>query len=314
MTKEEKCKATQIGRITIHLNDEEKKIYLDELDFYLNLGWQKGMSEKHIKKLSEKHKGKPSWNKGTKGLMKSNKGSFKKGQKAWNKGIKKITIDNKTKETIIKKYINNKKTVNEIGKLLNISTHYIYEILHNENLIRSNSESKKGHITSQETKNKISKANTGHKVSDKQRKRFSEYNKSLTKEQIQIKVTKAFLTKKLNNSFNVSQPEKDLYEKLLKENVNKTILKQYKDPERYPFYCDFYIVEDDLFIELNAHWTHGGHPFDPNNEDDLKTLEVWKEKAKTSKFFQTAIEVWTIRDPKKLQCAKEHNLNYKVIY
>ena len=29
-----------------------------------------------------------------------------------------------------------------------------------------------------------------------------------------------------------------------------------------------YIKEDDLFIELNNHWTHGGHPFDPNNKEE----------------------------------------------
>jgi len=32
--------------------------------------------------------------------------------------------------------------------------------------------------------------------------------------------------------------------------------------------CDFYIPSEDLFIELNRHWSHGGHFYDPNNIED----------------------------------------------
>lgn len=122
------------------------------------------------------------------------------------------------------------------------------------------------------------------------------------------------MTYKINNSFNSSKVEQQFYEELLEQNKNKTILKQYKDPERYPFYCDFYIVEDDLFIELNCHWTHGDKPFNPDDEECQLKLSEWQEKAKTSKFYQNAIQTWTIRDVEKARCAKEHNLNYKVIY
>jgi len=99
----------------------------------------------------------------------------------------------------------------------------------------------------------------------------------------------------------------------LKENTNKTIYRQYKD-ERYPFYCDFYIKEDDLFIELNAHWSHGGRPYDPHDEDCVKKLLEWQEKAKTSKFYENAIQTWTVRDVQKRKCAEENHLNYKAIY
>ena len=101
---------------------------------------------------------------------------------------------------------------------------------------------------------------------------------------------------------------------MLKENRTKTIYRNYKDSERYPFYCDFYIKEDDLFIELNAHWTHGGKPYDPNDEECQNQLIEWQEKAKTSQFYKNAIETWTVRDVKKLQCAQKNKLNYKVIY
>jgi len=141
-----------------------------------------------------------------------------------------------------------------------------------------------------------------------------DYNRNLDKKTIQIKLTKAWLTKKLHGTCNTSKPEEELYQRLLKENVNKTILRQYKDSERYPFYCDFYIVEDDKFIELNAHWSHGGKPYDENDEECQKKLALWREKAKTSAFYAQAIKVWTETDVLKAKTAKEHNLNYEVIY
>ena len=80
--------------------------------------------------------------------------------------------------------------------------------------------------------------------------------------------------------------------------------------KRYPFQCDFYVKSQDMFIEVNGNWTHGDHPFDSNNEDDLKTLKEWEEKAKTSKYYQNAIYTWTDLDVRKQNFAKENNLNY----
>lgn len=122
-----------------------------------------------------------------------------------------------------------------------------------------------------------------------------------------------YITKRKNNTFKKSFLEDKLYEELKISFEGKTILRQYKE-ERYPFYCDFYIVEDDLFIELNAHWTHGGKPYNPNDDECQKQLAIWQEKAKTSQFFQNAIQTWTVRDVEKQKVAKENNLNYKVIY
>ena len=47
---------------------------------------------------------------------------------------------------------------------------------------------------------------------------------------------------------------------------------QFSD-NRYPFLCDFYIEKLDLFIEYNGHWTHGSHPFDINNKNDILKLK-----------------------------------------
>ena len=124
---------------------------------------------------------------------------------------------------------------------------------------------------------------------------------------------KQYETKRKNNSFNYSKPEEELYLELCEKYGNDNVIRNYKE-ERYPFRCDFYIPSEDLFIELNKHWTHGGHFFDPENPDDIKKLEEWEERAKTSKFFDYAVLNWTIRDPLKLKTAIENKLNYKVIW
>lgn len=80
----------------------------------------------------------------------------------------------------------------------------------------------------------------------------------------------------------------------------------------YPFECDMYVPELDLYVECNFFWSHGGHFFDETNSDDLKTLEEWK--SKNTKFYDIAIHVWTESDLKKLETAQKNNLNYLVCW
>lgn len=62
--------------------------------FLGRIPWNKGKrniySEETLKRMSLMKLGKPTWCKGTKGLIKPNKGSFQKGRKIdpWNKGVK----------------------------------------------------------------------------------------------------------------------------------------------------------------------------------------------------------------------------------
>lgn len=128
-------------------------------------------------------------------------------------------------------------------------------------------------------------------------------------------VTKAkeFATKKARGTFSTSGPEIQFYNFLCEQYGTEDVERQYKD-KRYPYACDFYVKSEDLFIELNLHWTHGTHVFNENSQEDLTKLAKWQEKAKTSKFYQTAINVWTLRDPMKLKTAKDNNLNYQVYY
>lgn len=124
------------------------------------------------------------------------------------------------------------------------------------------------------------------------------------------KITK---TKQENNTFNTSKPEDDIY-KLLK-GIFPDTKRNYSNDPRYPFACDFYVPSEDLFVELNFHWTHGKHEFNPNDKNDLDTLSKWREKAKKgSKFYEVAINVWTNRDPQKFVTARKNGLKYLVFW
>lgn len=84
--------------------------------------------------------------------------------------------------------------------------------------------------------------------------------------------------------------------------------------KRYPYFCDFYLPDTDTFVEINGYWVHGYHWFNKNDPKDIKTLNIWKEKVKESKFYKYAVEVWTERDVNKRQTAQENNLNYIVLW
>ena len=122
-----------------------------------------------------------------------------------------------------------------------------------------------------------------------------------------------YLTRKKNCTFNSSSQEEKYYKELYNIFGDDDVMSQHTDG-RYPFNCDFYIKSLDLFIELNLHWTHGGRPFDPNDEECLRKLAIWQEKAKTSKYFVNAIKVWTVRDVEKVDTAHRNNLNLIVLY
>lgn len=137
----------------------------------------------------------------------------------------------------------------------------------------------------------------------KDRYKDAKYVKKITEKQ--------YLTKKQNNSFIFSKPEDLCYDLLLTKYSKEDVKRQYNTP-LYPFDCDFYIKPLDLYIECNFFWTHGGEPFDKNNPKHITQLNLWKEK--NTKFFNNAIDTWTIRDTSKLSTFKNNKLNYKIFY
>lgn len=119
---------------------------------------------------------------------------------------------------------------------------------------------------------------------------------------------KQYNTKKKNKSFNSSKQELECFN-LLKDKFTNVIC-QYYNKDKYPFQCDFYIPELDLYIEYNGSWTHGSHPFNSSDDEDIKKLEKWIERSASSKFYKNAINTWTVRDVNKRNIAKKNNLNY----
>lgn len=116
-------------------------------------------------------------------------------------------------------------------------------------------------------------------------------------------------TKRKNGTFNSSKAEDRFYQYLCDKFSNDDIIRQYTD-SRYPFNCDFYVKSLDLFVECNFHWTHNDHWFDPTNIEDLQLLDKWKAKHK--KYYNIAINTWSIMDVKKYEYSK--TLNYIVLW
>jgi hypothetical protein len=138
---------------------------------------------------------------------------------------------------------------------------------------------------------------------------YTQSKEFLSKIDYEVRNQKRYNTFCKNNSWKISSPELECYQKVIEKFSH--VIRQYRD-NRYPFACDFYILSEDLFIECNFHWTHGKEPFNEDKHKDI--IAFWSERAKSSKYYSSAIEVWTRRDPLKLKTAKENNLNYKFFY
>lgn len=116
-----------------------------------------------------------------------------------------------------------------------------------------------------------------------------------------IWVPKMFATKKSKGNLNTSVVESRVAEKL------HNFEREYTS-NTYPYHADFYDSDRDLFIEVNAHWTHGGHWYDTFSAFDAKKLMDWQ--AKSSSYIDKAIKTWTLSDVNKRQCARDNKLNY----
>ena len=105
-------------------------------------------------------------------------------------------------------------------------------------------------------------------------------------------------------------------EKILKRRFD-VVVSHYRDvrysrESGYQFECDFYIPSIDLFIELNAHPTHGKHPYNHSNPVDVSRAKVLQESTRS--WDNVEYETWVVRDTEKYICAKSNGLNYIVLY
>lgn len=128
---------------------------------------------------------------------------------------------------------------------------------------------------------------------------------------------KEYQTKLRNKSFSgpISKQELKLLTKIKSNYPQYTIVQQYGD-ERYPFACDFYIKELDLFIEYQGSQFHQTHPYDPNNEDDVKLTNRLLEMSNKEhgNYYKAIYNNWTNKDVIKRNIAKENKINFEEIW
>lgn len=123
----------------------------------------------------------------------------------------------------------------------------------------------------------------------------------------------------INKTYAKSKQEDLVYNKLICLFGDNNIIRQYKS-EKYPFKCDFYIKDKDLYIECNFFWTHGKYKekilgvFDKNNIEHQKILKKWQDKTKTNPGYVDAINTWTKLDVAKYSTAQLNKLNYLMFY
>lgn len=141
------------------------------------------------------------------------------------------------------------------------------------------------------------------KIKEKSRKAYAERGDKIVAHMLD--------TKRERGTFRTSAPEESLYQMLIQKFGSDNVERQYRDKLRYPFACDFYIKSRDLFIELNASWTHGPHWYGSGTNDDEVIFE-WESKH--TEFYDNAVFVWSQRDVLKREMASVANLNYIVFW
>ena len=114
-------------------------------------------------------------------------------------------------------------------------------------------------------------------------------------------------TKLKNGTLNTSPNFEEKMIKYLQETYpSYIILTQYSEDPRYPYLCDCYIKDLDLFIEFQGSYYHNYTEFLGLSE---QVEEYERLKAKGGQKAAIA-EVWRYKDPKKRETAKKNNLNY----
>jgi len=133
--------------------------------------------------------------------------------------------------------------------------------------------------------------------------------------EVYLKQRKSF--KEKNKNFKSSKFEEYVYVKLQSKFNN--IIRNYntlleEQSNRYPYNCDFYIKDFDLFIEIQGSQFHHFHPFNSNNPNDINELKKLKRLSKHHEQYNAMITVWTLKDVEKRNVAEKNNLNFKEFY
>ena len=120
-------------------------------------------------------------------------------------------------------------------------------------------------------------------------------------------IKKRRATMKTNGTTNTSHGFEDKLISFLRNTYpNYTIFQSYSIDDRYPFECDCYIKELDLFIEFQGSYFHNYRPFDESEEHLIEYDNMIRKGGQR----KTIAIVWRYKDPLKRQTAKINNINY----
>lgn len=126
-------------------------------------------------------------------------------------------------------------------------------------------------------------------------------------------LAKGFATKRLNGTWATSVSEEALYQMLCGVFGAADVRREFVSP-MYPWHCDFYVPSRDMYVELNASWTHMGHWYDGSDVDDVAELSDLMHKGVQSKYYANTVRVWAGYDVLKRVTASKNRLNYVVFW
>ena len=166
--------------------------------------------------------------------------------------------------------------------------------------------------------NTTKKKHNGNFWSDEQLKRIQENivkNRKIINEKNKAKIKECIEEFKSLSGKGISgcssKVEIDFYKYLINTFSFENVDPQHYD-NQYPYSCDFFIPGLNLYIEIQGSWTHGKHPFNPDDKKDNEKLNYWK--SKDSEYYNNAIYTWTDLDVRKRACARDNHLNYLEIF
>lgn len=140
----------------------------------------------------------------------------------------------------------------------------------------------------------------------------SDKYKELRKNNEKIWTERAINSAIKNGTRYSSVPEKKMYELLCVIFGADDIIRQYKS-DKYPFLCDFYLKEEDIYIEYNGTYFHGNCLYNEARDRDkfLKYIEKCTEEHPS---YKRIFDVWVNGDVKKYNTAKDNKLNFIFFY
>lgn len=217
-------------------------------------------------------------------------------------------------EIVYDLYINKGYSIKELANQLNCSKRAVEHFLWDNKITKTHEQT---HQTSlRKIKEKYGVNNVSKLQEIKEKKRLTNLKRSGYDWPLQDPEYRKMMwaKQKENGTTNTSKPEDKIAAIIMQ--THPDVLRNHATSQ-YPFHCDFYIPELDLYIEYQGDPSHGKEPYDASNPKHQKILETWQQKAhdvevKTGKQsrYSSFIDTWTRRDPLKRQTVVANHLNW----